>query len=341
MSRMILSLLAVLLLTISAACASSDDTAATEEEASASASASTPADEEEVGAAEDEAEADTVTIEHYSGTDEVPVNPETIVVMDLGVLMSLDALGITADAFGSLGTPLPESWAAVAENPDLAPVGTAFEPDYEAINALEPDLILVATRSSATYPEMSEIAPTVDLTFDDDVDFLTGFRTRHEQIGDIFGVQDAVAEQLDALDARIEDIAARTGDAGTALVVLTSGTEVSAYGPGSRFGLVHDVLGFAPADESLAEDETHGEAVSFEFIAEAAPDVMFVVDRSAAIGEEGGESAQAILDNDLVNGTPAAQEGRVVHVDGAAWYLAFNSLPGVNGILDDAETALS
>ena len=341
MSRMILSLLAVLLLTISAACASSDDTAATEEEASASASASTPADEEEVGAAEDEAEADTVTIEHYSGTDEVPVNPETIVVMDLGVLMSLDALGITADAFGSLGTPLPDAWAAVAENPDLAPVGTAFEPDYEAINALEPDLILVATRSSATYPEMSEIAPTVDLTFDDDVDFLTGFRTRHEQIGDIFGVQDAVAEQLGALDARIEDIAARTGDAGTALVVLTSGTEVSAYGPGSRFGLVHDALGFAPADESLAEDETHGEAVSFEFIAEAAPDVMFVVDRSAAIGEEGGESAQAILDNDLVNGTPAAQEGRVVHVDGAAWYLAFNSLPGVNGILDDAETALS
>lgn len=357
MSRMILSLLAVLLLTISAACASSDDTAATDDDAattddtasassSSSSSSSAPAADEEPteeapASTEDEAVAGTVTIEHYSGIDEVPVNPETIVVMDLGVLMSLDALGITADAFGSLGTPLPDAWAAVADNPDLAPVGTAFEPDYEAINALEPDLILVATRSSATYPEMSEIAPTVDLTFDDDVDFLTGFRTRHEQIGEIFGVQDAVAEQLDALDARVEDIAARTGDAGAALVVLTSGTEVSAYGPGSRFGLVHDVLGFAPADESLAEDETHGEAVSFEFIAEVAPDVMFVVDRSAAIGEEGGESAQAILDNDLVNGTPAAQEGRVVHVDGAAWYLAFNSLPGMNGILDDAETALS
>lgn len=353
MSRTILSLVAVLLLTISAACAS-DDTAATEDEES-SASASSTAEEEESSASAsstaDEAEpteeeaaegsAETVTIEHYSGTDEVPVNPETIVVMDLGVLMSLDALGVAANAFGSLGTPLPEEYAAVAENPDFAPVGTAFEPDYEAINALEPDLILVATRSSATYPEMSEIAPTVDLTFPEDVDFMEGFRQRHTQIGEIFGVQDEVEAQLATIDERIDELAAQAPDAGTALVVLTAGTEVSAYGPGSRFGLVHDVLGFAPADESLAEDETHGEAISFEFIAEAAPDVMFVIDRSAAIGEEGAESAQSILDNDLVNGTPAAQGDKVVHVDGAAWYLAFNSIAGVNGVLDDVETALS
>ncbi|WP_370326493.1 siderophore ABC transporter substrate-binding protein [Euzebya sp.] len=330
MSRTLLSLLAVLLLVVSA-CGGADDTSSTE--------VAEPAEETEP-AEEEAADGGTVTIEHYSGTDEVPVDPETVVVMDLGVLMSLDALGITPDAFGSLGTPLPPGYAEVAENPDFAPVGTAFEPDYEAINALEPDLILVATRSSATYPDMSEIAPTVDLTFAEDVDFMTAFRDRHTQIGEIFGVEDEVAAQLDEMDRRIEEIAAQTGDAGEALVVLTAGTEVSAYGPGSRFGLVHDVLGFAPADESLARDETHGEAVSFEFILEAEPDVMFVIDRSAAIGEEGAESAEAILDNDLVAQTPAAVEGQIHYVDGADWYLAFNSIPGVQGILDDVEDAL-
>lgn len=342
MSRTIATLLALLVL---AAACGSDDAASTTpalDDATAEEAADQAATEGAATATEDTATAGgTVTIEHYSGTDEVPVAPETVVVMDFGVLLSLDALGITPAAFGSLGTPLPPEYDAIAGNPDFPPIGTAFEPDYEAINALEPDLILVATRSSATYPDMSQIAPTVDLTFPEDVDFMTAFRTRHEQLGQIFGVEEQAAEQLDALDARIAELAARTGDAGTALVVLTSGTEVSAYGPGSRFGLVHDVLGFAPADDSLARDETHGEAISFEFILEAAPDVMFVIDRSAAIGEEGAQSAEAILDNELVAQTPAAQEGRIAYVDGADWYLAFNSLPGVNGMLDDVESVLS
>lgn len=280
----------------------------------------------------------TVTIEHYSGTDEVPVNPETIVVMDLGMLLTLDSLGIEADGFGSLGTDVPEAYAAVVAAPES--MGTAFEPDYEAINALEPDLIIVATRSSATYPDMSEIAPTVDMTFDEGVDYMTAFRRRHEQLGRIFGVEDEVAAELDALDAQVAEISSQTADAGDALIVMTSGAEVSAYGPGSRFGMVHDVFGYGAADESLAEDETHGEVVSFEFIAEAAPDAMFVIDRAATIGEE-AESAESVLNNDLVTGTPARQNDRVVYADGFSWYLATNSIPGFEGIMADVTASLS
>ncbi len=279
----------------------------------------------------------TVVIEHYSGTDEVPVAPERLVVMDLGMLVTLDALGIEADGFGSLGTPVPEEFQAVVDAPES--VGTAFEPDYEAINALEPDLIVVATRSSATYPDMSEIAPTVDLTFDESLDTMTAFTQRHEQIGQIFGVEDEVAAELAAIDEQIDALAAQTADAGTALIVLTSGAEVSAYGAGSRFGMVHDLFGYAQADPSLQTEETHGEVVSFEYILDVDPDVLFVVDRSAAIGEE-GESAESILDNDLVAQTSAWQNGRVVYVDAFSWYLAGNSIPGMYGVMDDIEASL-
>ena len=279
----------------------------------------------------------TVVIDHYSGSDEVPVDPETIVVMDLGMLVTLDALGIEADGFGSLGTPVPEQYQALVDAPE--PVGTAFEPDYEAINALEPDLIIVATRSSATYPEMSEIAPTVDLTFDESLDPIAAFEQRHEQLGQIFGIEDEVAAELEALDAEIEALAARTGDAGSALIVLTSGAEVSAYGAGSRFGMVHDVFGYAAADETLQTEETHGEVVSFEYLLDVNPDVMFVVDRSAAIGEE-AEGAETILDNELVNQTNAWQNERVVYVDAFSWYLAGNSIPGLRGVMADIEASL-
>jgi iron complex transport system substrate-binding protein len=279
----------------------------------------------------------TVTIEHYSGTDEVPVDPETVVVMDMGILLSLDALGVEVDGYGGAGA-VPAEHQELVDG--LEPVGTAFEPDYESINALEPDLIIVATRSSETYPEMKEIAPTVDLTLAEDVDFLTALRDRHEAIGQIFGVEDEVETALSELEARADDIATRAEGAGDALVVMTSGAEVSAYGPGSRFGLVHDLLGFAPADETLTPEATHGEAVSFEYVLESAPDVLFVIDRAAAIGEE-GQAAEQVLDNELVRQTPAWQDDRVVYADSFAWYIVSHSLPGLSQILDDAELALS
>lgn len=312
----------VVLVLVAAACGDDRDGITT-----ASTDDSTPTSDD-ANDSDDESDAppESVTITHYSGTDEVPYQPETVVVMDLGILVTLDHLGIEAAGFGSLGTPVPEEYQALVDGPES--VGTAFEPDFEAINALEPDLIIVATRSSGAYADMKEIAPTVDLTQPGTGDFFEEFSAVHQAIADIFGVQAEVDAALAEIQAGIDDVAAQAPDAGDALVVMTSGAEISAFGPGSwRFGLVHDLYGYGAAEESLARDETHGEVISFEFISEAAPDVMFVVDRAAAVGDE-GDAAAAILDTDLVTSTPAWQNDRVVYADGFAWYLINNSIPG-------------
>lgn len=281
----------------------------------------------------------TITVEHFSGTDEVPVNPETVVVMDTGVELSLHELGVSVDGHAIMGN-VPDDLADVLEDPDREPVGTAFEPDYEAINALEPDLIIVSGRSSDSYPEMSKIAPTIDLTFDSEKEHLETFRERHEILGRVFQVEDEVSTLMDELEGSIADLAERTGDAGGALIVMTSGNEVSAYGPGSRFGMVHDVLGYAAANASLSDEATHGEAVSFEFLLEAEPDVLFVIDRSSAIGDDGA-AAEKVLDNKLVTQTPAWEDDRVIYVDSYAWYIAPNSIQGLRQIIADVESSLS
>ncbi|MCK9519006.1 MAG: siderophore ABC transporter substrate-binding protein, partial [Dehalococcoidia bacterium] len=237
-----------------------------------------------------------------------------------------------------LGTPVPDEFKAAVEDSGLEPVGTAFEPDYEAINALEPDLIIVAHRSSATYPEMSKIAPTIDLTMDWE-NYQESFREVHETLGEIFQVEDEVAAELDRLEAAAAEVAKDGAGAGTALVVMTSGAEVSAYGPGSRFGMVHSLFGFPAADDSLEREATHGDVISFEFILEAEPEVLFVVDRSAAVGDE-GDAAEAVLDNAIVQQTPAWQNDRVVYVDNFAWYIAFNSLPALERMIEDAKVGL-
>src|SRR5699024_6711525 len=105
-------------------------------------------------------------------------------------------LGVSVDGHAIMGN-VPDDLADVLEDPDREPVGTAFEPDYEAINALEPDLIIVSGRSSDSYPEMSKIAPTIDLTFDSEKEHLETFRERHEILGRVFQVEDEVSTLMD------------------------------------------------------------------------------------------------------------------------------------------------
>ena len=147
-------------------------------------------------------------------------------------------------------------------------------------------------------------------------------------------MEEEVEERLDEIDAAIDGVRSRSADAGKALIVMTTGAEVTAFGTGSRFGYVHDLFGFQVADDSLERESTHGDAISFEYILEAEPEVMFVVDRAAAIGGE-GEVAKQILDNELVAQTPAWQNDRMVYVDNFAWYIAAAALPSFFQIIDD------
>ncbi|MFO7321381.1 MAG: siderophore ABC transporter substrate-binding protein [Chloroflexota bacterium] len=268
-------------------------------------------------------DADVITVSHSQGETVVARNPETVLTFDLATLSTLDVLGI--EVAGVPETGLPESLAHYSDTPKI---GSLFEPDYEAVNAADPDLVIVAGRSAAVYPQLAEMAPTIDLTVSAD-DFLAGQKRNAEIIGQIFGMEEQVEALWADIEAKIEAVRARAAEAGTAMIVMTSGGEVTAYGSGSRFGWIHDELGFTPVIEDIQE-ATHGEAISFEFILEANPDWLIVIDRDAAIGQQ-AEAAAQILDNELVAQTTAWSSGQVIYLDSANWYLVSGGL----GTLDD------
>ena len=104
-------------------------------------------------------------------------------------------------------------------------------------------------------------------------------------------------------------------------MLMVNGGKLSAYSPGSRFGFIYDVLGFKPAT-TFAETGSHGNAVSPEFVMEANPDWLFVVDRDNAIGRKEGASAQQVLDNPLIRRTNAWKQQHVVYLDSGSLYIA-------------------
>jgi iron complex transport system substrate-binding protein len=275
-----------------------------------------------------------ITVPHAQGETTVPADPETVVVFDVGVISTLDDLGV--DIAGVPDAVYPQSLEQYGGD-EYAKVGSLFEPDLEAVDALEPDLIIVGGRSAAAYPELADIAPTIDLTVDN-ADFLPSFEERVTALAEIFGEEDAVADRLAALDARIAEVKEAARDAGDALFVMTSASEVSAYGPATRFGLVYDELGLPPSDPDLTAAD-HGDAISFEYLAETDPDILLVLDRDAAIGESGA-AAEQVLDNELVRGTTAWKDQAVHYLDSAVWYIAPNGLPSVEQMVEEIAAAV-
>ena len=108
---------------------------------------------------------------------------------------------------------------------------------------------------------------------------------------------------------------------GKGLVLIVSGGKLSAQSPNSRLGgWLHQDIGLEPVDIAMKEG-SHGMPVSFEYIKEKNPDWLFVLDRSAAIGEE-GKAAKDVLDNPLVAESTAWKKGQVVYLDSSAYLAA-------------------
>lgn len=259
----------------------------------------------------------TVQIKHASGTTAVPANPKKVVVLDATTLDNLAALDVSVAGVPTMSTtakPLPRQ---LARYNSAQKVGTLFEPDYEKIFGLKPDLIIVGGRSQAKYAQLAKIAPTIDMTVDR-TRLLDSAKANVTTLGNLFGKQARAKELTTKLDSSIATLKSQAANAGTGLIVLTTGGKMSAYGPGSRFGILHDSFGIKPAVGKL-DTSNHGQAISFEFIQKTNPDWLFVIDRDAAIGREGASAAK-FLDNELVRQSTAWKNKQVVYLDGFNWY---------------------
>lgn len=262
-----------------------------------------------------------------TGPAEVPDAPQTLAVFDIAAIDTLTALGVTI-----AGVPDKLYLPALGDKlGDAEVVGTLFEPDLEALSALGPDLVVVGGRSSPQLEAVRQVAPAIDMTIGD-ATLLAEAKARIASYGALFGKADAAT----ALTARVDDALARARAAiagkGTGLIVMTNGPKVTAYGAGSRFGWIHDDLAL-PAAAASVTAANHGEAISFEFIAEANPDWLIVVDRAAAIGTA-EQNARATLDNELVHGTTAWRKGQVIYLPAAEAYIAGGGATSLLHVLD-------
>lgn len=271
-------------------------------------------------------------IEHTQGTVTVPSNIEKAVVFDFGVLDMIDTLGIEVEIAAPVAN-LPDYLSKYSE---VTNAGGIKEPDLEAIFAFEPDVIFIGVRQQDYYEQLSEIAPTVYVQLNGDT-YMEDFKNNVGYVAQIFNKQEEAKKHLESIDSRIEEVKEHTQNTqDKALILLLNDGSLSVYGLGSRFGIVHDVLGVKAADDNI-QVSNHGQEVNYEYIAQTNPDILFVIDRTAVVG--GTTSVDSTLDNDLVNGTNAAKNGMIISLDPDSWYLSGGGLTSVLKMISEIENA--
>ncbi len=276
------------------------------------------------------------TITHAQGETTITGVPSKVLVSDWAAFDNLTALGIPVAGVPGSNAP---GYLADSVPADALKIGSLQEPDFEAIAASEADLYIVASRSRTAYPTGAEILPTIDMSVSNDA-LVAGVKDNITKLGEIFDVADKAAELNSNLDAKVAEVKAAAEGKGTAMVLVTNAGNVGVYGPDSRVSWIHNEIGMVSPMSEVDDGGHGGDTVSFEFILEANPDWLFVIDRDAGVGESTGAAA-ALLDNELVNQTNAAKNNHIVYLDPQAAYITMHGYTGLMLLLDQVLAGLN
>lgn len=284
----------------------------------------------QTGAGTKELSGETMRIIHKLGNTDVVSNPSRIVVLDIGALETMHILGVKP-----VGIPkkfMPDYLSALKEDETIADVGSVIEPDFEAISALNPEVILISTRQERFYEELTEIAPTI-FVGTDSKDYIPSFKRNTMMVAKIIDREKEATEKLTALEQKIESAQNRLSkDERKALFLIYNNGRFSAFGKGSRFGFIHDVLGMKPVMD-FNDESVHGQRISNELLAEANPDYLFIVDRNAVVLDKVSNKAE--IENPLLQQTNAFKRSNIFYLEPNVWFISGGGLLSVELMLDD------
>ncbi len=288
---------------------------------------------------------ETITVKSLNANKEevdleVPYDPERIAILDMACLDIIDSLGVGNRVVGSASTSLDYLQDYVTDQ-NIENLGTIKEADMEAVMACEPDVIFIGGRLSSSYDTLSEIAPVVYLSTDTEIGVVESVRKNASTIAAMFGLEDQVDELMADFDERIETLEA-FAEGKTAIVGMCTSGSFNVLGNDGRCSMIGREIGFENVGvDANVDTSTHGNEASFEYVVEKNPDYIFVMDRDAAIGTDGAQLAQDIMENELVQGTDAYKNGQLVYLEHpAVWYTAEGGVQALDLMLQDLENTL-
>lgn len=279
--------------------------------------------------------AKSILVSHPMGETLLETKPQRVVVLGMDTLDILNHLGIRP--VGLVKAPIP-TYLSHYNSDDFVSVGSLFEPDFEAIYNLKPDLIIVSNRSSESFDKLSQIAPSV-LYMPDPLNYWQSTQDAWRMLGKIFeresDIETIITEQSNQID-RISTVVKNHNF--NAMVVMKSGDNISTFGPESRYRLVFDTFGFKPAMMNEKKGR-HGDLISYEYILTTDPDFVLYLDRDMAI-KRGSAKKQDFSSHPIMKKLSAFKDKRILSLRSEAWYVSASGIQANQMVIDDVSAGI-
>ena len=264
----------------------------------------------------------------------VPHATKKVVVYDLATLDTMQTLGIPV-----AGVPKAQFPKYMAGYGDAKYVvaGSLFEPDYDALSKIKPDLIIVGGRSAAKAEVLGKVAPTLDFSVKP-ASMLQDMERNITKIAEMYGKQAQGKALVAKINQEVQELRQLSSQAAPGLLLMAVNEKIMPNAPGTRFGFLFDVFG-AKSAITAQDIPPRGTAYTFNDVAKLNPAWIYVIDRNTGTGSAAGGGAiipsQQVFDNAQVKGTVAGQKGQVVFLDPKGWYLMGST--GPTALLNNVE----
>ena len=251
--------------------------------------------------------------------------PATGIVMDFGAVDTLVVLDKT-DAISALPMRNLPAYLKELNTADIKDGGGMKEPNLEIYAELKPEFIVISPRLGGKVEELTEYAPVLNFTVNAE-DYYASASQNILALAKLVDAEESANASLNQLNAQLDVIKETIGNSDkTALTMMHNADNLFAS-PTSGYGkFIHDFLGTKNAVKAPIEGR---QAIDVAYLNEIQPDVIFIIDRSGAIGQTpmNLESFQSdiISQVTLENGN----EIKVVYLDPTLWYLSGNGLMSI------------
>ncbi|NUF26934.1 siderophore ABC transporter substrate-binding protein [Gilliamella sp. ESL0254] len=281
----------------------------------------------------------TMNVTTDNQTVVVPKAPKKVVVMNYGALDTLDALGKGSIVAATPRSVIP-SYLQQYNNASITDTGNMKEPNIETIKQVKPDLIVIDGRQASKAEDLSKIAPVINLSVDAK-NYVESTKDHIQVLAKITGTESKADSIIQSLDKKIQSTQALAqASAKKAIVAIHNDGKMILINLSSSAALIHDVLNVKravpltvmPTNNAIGKPKPT--FVDDKYIKSVKPDIVFVVDRSKAIGNQG--MAEHYFSQQVLN----KSKTHVVYLTPDLWYLSGGGAESINRQIDEVINAL-
>ncbi|NLQ17867.1 ABC transporter substrate-binding protein [Marinomonas sp. M1K-6] len=261
----------------------------------------------------------------------------TAALFDLGSLDTMVALGLGDNVVAVPKQTLPD-YLTQFNDARYTDVGGLKNPDLKTLTTLRPDLIVITGRQAGSKAELETISKVKQVNASGE-DYWTSFSANVTSLAAEFKAQAAAERALAELNTNIASTKAAIKGAPTALFVTHNNGAFSLRNE----PIATQLLGLASSTlpdhvKSQQRGTRSFTSLKASDIAQMKPTTLFIIDRSAAIG-----NTKEALDVEKLKADLAAQGGqsiKVAYLSPRLWYLSGNGLQSLNLQIKEIANAL-